>query len=75
MSIARFQQLTILLAAVIGPVAAGGGIYNFTDLIAAAVNLGLRVHSTSLPAVPFIYLIGARNLSIGLSLLALIYTK
>ena len=75
MSSTRFHQLATLLAASFGLLAVGGGIYSLVDPIAAAVNLGLRVHSPSSPAFPFVFLIGACDFSIGLSMLALIFTK
>jgi len=64
------------LSSIIGLLAVGGGIQSLLDPLAFSTTLGVPLSTTSntSEALPFISFIGARNLSSGITVLALLYT-
>ena len=64
------------LSSIIGLLAVGGGIQSLLDPLAFSTTLGvpLSTTSTTSDALPLISFIGARNLSSGITLLALLCT-
>ena len=54
--------------------ALSGGIYSLVNPQAFSDTLGIPVSTPTSPALPFVSFTGARNLSSGLTVLALLYT-
>ncbi|KAE9371760.1 hypothetical protein N431DRAFT_545911 [Stipitochalara longipes BDJ] len=66
------------LSSIIGLLAIGGGIQSLLNPLAFSSTLGIPLSTTSSStseSIPFISLIGARNLSSGLTVLPLLYVE
>jgi Domain of unknown function (DUF4267) len=70
----RLQRVLPPLSSVIGILALGGGVYGIINPQACSNTLGIRVPTPTSPALPFVSFAGARNISSGLTVLALLYT-
>lgn len=71
----RFQRVLPPLSSVIGIIAIGGGVYSIVNpLKASGDTFGTPIQSSTSPALSFVSFAGARNLSSGLTILALVYT-
>jgi hypothetical protein len=68
------QRSLPFLSAGMGILALSGGIYSVVDPPAFSDALGIPVRSSKSPALPFVSFVGARNLSSGTTVLALLYT-
>lgn len=71
----RLQRVLPPLSSVIGIIALGGGVYSIVNpLKASGDTFGIPILTSTSPALPFVSFAGARNLSSGLTVLALLYT-
>ena len=69
----RPTQAAIPLASILALVATGGGIQSLLNPVGFSSTIGVPVTSTNSPAIPFIRFAGARNLSNGVGIAALLY--
>ena len=70
----RLQRVLSPLSSMIGILALGGGIYSIVNPQAFSATLGIPITMSTSPAIPFVSFAGARQISSGLTILALLYT-
>lgn len=70
----RLQRILPPLSSAMSILALGNGIYSIVNPQAASETIGIPVSTRTSPALPWVSFVAARNITSGLTTLALLYT-